>query len=337
MRLGTAVVLMIVSWCTAMVALGTAAPGAGADTVSSLQAQAASLSQKMLLEQLQVGADSSQYQAAVAQVAQDNVAITATEAKITANRTQIATVTAQAREEAVWAYVHAGSSGSDPVTGLFTSDAATQARANEYAQVVGGDLETTVADLHTAQVVLAANQTELQHEQAQDQATQTQAATLLSAAQSTESQLSTAQSQVNGELAVAVAQAQATQAQTAAAAVRTADTKSTSSSASTSTSQSSAGSAVPAPASNEPDPPLPPFLQCVVQRESGGNYAAVSPDGLYMGAFQFSQGTWNYAAQLAGRPDLIGVAPSTASKADQDTLAIALYAADGSQPWLDGC
>jgi Transglycosylase-like domain len=85
------------------------------------------------------------------------------------------------------------------------------------------------------------------------------------------------------------------------------------------------------------DPPLNAFLQCVVRTESGGNYAAVSPDGLYMGAFQFSQPTWNEAASLAGLPGLVGVPPNLASKADQDTLAVALYNADGKQPWLDGC
>ncbi|HUY22061.1 MAG TPA: transglycosylase family protein [Acidimicrobiales bacterium] len=72
--------------------------------------------------------------------------------------------------------------------------------------------------------------------------------------------------------------------------------------------------------------------------ESGGNYAAVSPNGMYMGAFQFSQATWNSAARAAGRPDLVGVPPDRASKADQDTVAVALYALDGQQPWLgDRC
>src|ERR1039458_8694623 len=75
----------------------------------------------------------------------------------------------------------------------------------------------------------------------------------------------------------------------------------------------------------------------VVQAESGGNYQAVSPNGVYMGAFQFSQSSWNEAAQLAGLPGLIGVPPNDASKADQDTLAIALYDADGEQPWYDPC
>ena len=56
-----------------------------------------------------------------------------------------------------------------------------------------------------------------------------------------------------------------------------------------------------------------------------------------MGAFQFSQPTWNEAAGLAGLPALVGVRPNTATKADQDTLAVALYNADGRQPWYDPC
>ena len=62
------------------------------------------------------------------------------------------------------------------------------------------------------------------------------------------------------------------------------------------------------------DPTLNPFLQCVVRVESGGNYQAVSPNGLYMGAFQFSQPTWNYAAQASNWAILIGVPPNRASR-----------------------
>ena len=86
------------------------------------------------------------------------------------------------------------------------------------------------------------------------------------------------------------------------------------------------------------DPALPPFLQCVVQAESGGHYGAVSPNGMYMGAFQFSQSTWNFAAHAAGLDDLVGVPPNRASKPEQDTVAVALYALDGERPWLgDRC
>jgi len=55
------------------------------------------------------------------------------------------------------------------------------------------------------------------------------------------------------------------------------------------------------------DPSLPSFLQCVLRVESGGNYNAISPGGAYMGGFQFSQPTWNEAAQLAGMPQLVNV------------------------------
>ena len=85
------------------------------------------------------------------------------------------------------------------------------------------------------------------------------------------------------------------------------------------------------------DPSLPPFLQCVLQAESGGNYDAVSPGGTYMGGFQFSQATWNEAAELAGMPQLINVPPNEATPAEQDDLAIALYDADGEQSWNDSC
>jgi hypothetical protein len=36
-------------------------------------------------------------------------------------------------------------------------------------------------------------------------------------------------------------------------------------------------------------------------------------------------------------PQLINVPPNIASPADQDDLAIALYNADGEQPWNDSC
>ena len=76
----------------------------------------------------------------------------------------------------------------------------------------------------------------------------------------------------------------------------------------------------------------------MVQAESRGNYGAVSPDGTYMGAFQFSQSTWNFAAKAAGLPYLVGVAPNRATKPQQDTVAVALYALDGQRPWLgDRC
>lgn len=80
-----------------------------------------------------------------------------------------------------------------------------------------------------------------------------------------------------------------------------------------------------------------PFLVCTRTRESRGNYAAYNPAGPYMGAYQFHQGTWNSSANHAGRPELIGVPPHTASQYDQDDLAWSLYQWQGSRPWGGHC
>lgn len=82
------------------------------------------------------------------------------------------------------------------------------------------------------------------------------------------------------------------------------------------------------------------FLACTRAHESdsAGGYRAVSPSGMYRGAYQFSQSTWNAtAAQYAGRPDLVGVDPASASPADQDAMAAALYAVAGNGPWEGRC
>ena len=85
------------------------------------------------------------------------------------------------------------------------------------------------------------------------------------------------------------------------------------------------------PAHNEP------FLVCTRTREASGNYAAYNPAGPYLGAYQFLQSSWNGAANHAGRPDLIGVPPNTASQYDQDDVAWSLYQWRGSGPWGGMC
>ena len=61
------------------------------------------------------------------------------------------------------------------------------------------------------------------------------------------------------------------------------------------------------------------------ESDSAGGYQAVSAGGTYRGAYQFDRSTWNSAAGLAGRPDLVGVDPAAAAPADQDLVAIALF------------
>jgi len=94
-------------------------------------------------------------------------------------------------------------------------------------------------------------------------------------------------------------------------------------------------------------PPAPPpaptagsdaeFLACVRTRESGGDYAIVDRSGNYMGAYQFSQSTWDGIASRIGRADLVGRAPNTVPPADQDAIAWATLAISGRSPWGGLC
>lgn len=97
-----------------------------------------------------------------------------------------------------------------------------------------------------------------------------------------------------------------------------------------------------APPGYEPTPGehprhLDPFLVCTRTVESSGNYQAYNPAGPYYGAYQFLQRTWNVTANHAGRDELIGVVPSTASEYDQDDMAWELYQWQGKKPWNDRC
>lgn len=92
----------------------------------------------------------------------------------------------------------------------------------------------------------------------------------------------------------------------------------------------------PTPSTSVPvDTGTPTLEQWAALRscESGGRYSVISPNGLYHGAYQFAQSTWNGVARSAGREDLVGVAPSAADPADQDAMALVLWTQRGSQPW----
>jgi peptidoglycan hydrolase CwlO-like protein len=340
-HLGARSVALLAALFTAVSLSSLLSPGtAGADQVGNLKTQAKEISQELVQEQLQIGAFQQQYSVASARVAADGRYIAQTEQQIGRDKRQIKSKMLEVRHLVISSYVFGGSESSTSNASVFSDNEKTVQATDEYTTIAVGDVTQALDQLHTAQHTLLIHQATLQQQQTQDQSAQNQQAADLAQANTTEQQMESAQAQVTGQLATAVAEESAAQSAAAAAAVAAAQR-----------------AAVPPPASSEPtssaspptvtvtatggatsDPALNPFLQCVVQAESGGNYGAVSPNGLYMGAFQFSQATWNYAAQAAGLPGLVGVPPNTASKADQDTVAVALYALDGDQPWLgDRC
>ena len=93
------------------------------------------------------------------------------------------------------------------------------------------------------------------------------------------------------------------------------------------------------PAPVQTDLSQDPFLKCTRAHESdsAGGYQAVSPDGVYRGAYQFLRSTWDNIARAAGRPDLVGVDPAAAAPADQDQLAMYLFQHAGPAPWGGRC
>ncbi|HEX3842673.1 MAG TPA: hypothetical protein VHU85_17915 [Acidimicrobiales bacterium] len=326
----------------------TAAP-AGADQISDLQAQAAQIAQTLVREQLQVGSFQQQYSVATAQVTNDAAAIGQAQQQVNADQQRIDLDTGRVRTQALRDYMNAGSVTTGVEAQVFTSGVRVDLARSEYESIALGNVTTAIDELHTSRQHLQQLEAVLQQQQAADQAEQVKQAGYLSQANATQSQLASEQAQVTGQLASAVAQQQAAQAAAAAAAVKASEVQAAQKSSPASGGTAPAGTQATAPTSTAAapaggggggatsDPPLPPFLQCVRQAESGGDYGAVSPDGQYMGAFQFSQSTWDLAAQDAGLPGLVGVPPNTASKASQDTLAVTLYDLDGEQPWYDPC
>lgn len=300
---------------------------AAADQIASLKAQAKTISEELVQNQLQINAYQQQYSVASEKVAADAQAIHETSQEIGGDRRRISKEIHLVRQLAITTYMDAGSelSGSDSV---FTGNVERAELTSEYTSLSAGNIQTALDSLHSAQHTLQTHQATLQGEQVKDRAEETQESDDLGQATSTQDQMESEQAEVTGQLATAVAQQATAQAAAAAAAVAAAQRAAEQATVTDATSVSPPGS----------DPVLNAYLQCVVQAESGGNYGAVSPNGLYMGAFQFSQATWNMAAVAAGLPNLVGVPPNLASPADQDDVAIALYALDGEQPWLgDRC
>ena len=316
---------------------------AAADPVSSLKDQATQIAQDLVLEQLQIGAYQQKYDIDTVKVQRDAAEIRSNVDQIRADISRVKRDRKRLQSEAVTAYINLSPEvrGTDA---LFDDEKRAPTVA-EYEEVASGDISLTIAALHTDQKGLRAQRAVLEELEARDQATTSQEATLTNAARQTELQLASKQSEIQGKLAVAVAQQQAAQAAAAAAAVRTAQAKGAPAATAATPSRnsqpprttSSTGPPTSSASTSSGDPSLPPFLQCVLQVESGGNYNAVSPGGTYRGGFQFSQPTWNEAAELAGMPQLINVPPNEATPAEQDDLAIALYDADGQQPWDDSC
>jgi len=245
--------------------------------------------------------------------------------------------------------------GNDPLDSARRAKLADQANSNSQDAI--GQLTAAVQDLQSQRATL-------ERDQAQQQKVLQQVAKERSAL---EAQLSSLRAQAQREAAAALAAARSAGARAQAQARLRAFVQlsaggnsrggGTSGSAPAATAAPVAPTAAPAAppvAPPLPDPPSAvvapaspaggggsshhndPFLVCTRARESSGNYSINTGNGYY-GAYQFLPATWDSVAVHIGRMDLVGVLPSNASPADQDTIAWALYQWQGKAPWGGRC
>jgi len=158
-----------------------------ADQVSDLKTQATQIAKDLVLEQLQIGTYQQQYAVDDAKLQQDRAEIESTQNQIQAATDRVSRDRKRLESEAVSAYINL-----DPqVNGsqsLFESakDAPTRA---EYEAVASGDITLTIDALHLDENRLRSQRATLEQQEAQDQATTNQEATLADAAHRTEAQL----------------------------------------------------------------------------------------------------------------------------------------------------
>lgn len=313
----------------------SAVPATAQTTSSGANASAASL--RAEADQI-----ASKYFAALARTQALDTEITEKKASIDDLEARAERAREAARERAVIAYRQSGSRLAAMVDGDDVLDAARRARLIDQ---VNAQDQATFTKLHNLSEALRQQRKDLEASRVE---LSSATAALKTQADAIDTKLAEA---AKLEAAQKVAATNATTAtgatsSTTGGSVAPAATTSTAPTAPTTTT-TAPPTTVPTPPTNPVPPPEPPagahphhddpFLTCVRARESGGYYGAVSPGGLYRGAYQFAQTTWNATANHAGRPALVGVQPNVASVYDQDDMAWTLYQWQGMGPWGGAC
>lgn len=99
------------------------------------------------------------------------------------------------------------------------------------------------------------------------------------------------------------------------------------------------GVATARPASGECGTDWDCFRECTIDHESrsSGIYTAVSPDGVYRGAFQFLGSTWRSVAVNAGFAEWADTPTDQVPPEVQDAVARFLWEHSGNRPWGGRC
>ncbi len=196
--------------------LGLSLRPAGADSLSSAQAQAAQITSQLATDQQRLDATSQQYDAAEQQLQQVDQQITQIKSVVAQDRTQIVTDTTNLRQEAVTSYT--SGAGQGDLGTLFSSGSEQATVAGEYRSVASGDISGAIDALGVAQSHLAIQQNQLQSAQNQAQGALSEAAAARQVAQETVANQTATLARVKGQIGALVAQRQAAQAAAAHAA-----------------------------------------------------------------------------------------------------------------------
>ena len=307
---------LAVASCGIVAALAPPAT-AGAQSVSSLQEQAAQVSHQLNVEQSQLVIDQERYFTAAQKVGQDEQAVAAMQAQIDAVQARTRTDSQHLRDVAIQAYVHDGS-GTDNVIDAFTGSSGAQAARTVYQQVAAGDVAVAVAQLQTDRGILQLQESDLQRVTSQDEADRQVANSIVSQTQSVTEQLSQQSAEISGQLAVAVAQERAAQAAAAAAAVQAMNARAALVATNAANTPSTSGAA-PSPS----DPGIGDWQRVATCEEGGQNDATYGYFGITPQSWAAYGGT-QYSGTAGG-----------ASQAEQ--VVIANRISGGSVPDANGC
>jgi len=192
-------------------------PAAG-DSISSARAQAAAIESQLASAQNRMSVLSQQYDAAAYHLQQIDASIATTKAAIAADQQQVSTDRERLSKAAIANYVSDGAASSN--NPIFSGNEKTVGAATEYNLIAEGDINLAVANLHTAENTLSAQQAQLDAQQGQAQAAvATEQAAETQNAQEIQVQKD-ALAQENGKIELLVQQQQAAQAAAAAEVTR---------------------------------------------------------------------------------------------------------------------
>ncbi len=158
-------VMTIVTVLPGTVLLATR-PAAG-DSISSAKAEAAAIESQLTSAQNKMSALSQQYDAAAYRLKQIDANIDTTKAAIAADQKEVATDRARLSKAAIANYVSDGAASSN--NPIFSGNEKTVGAATEYNLIAQGDINLAVANLHTAENTLNAQQAQLEAQQGQAQ------------------------------------------------------------------------------------------------------------------------------------------------------------------------